>query len=65
MCISVAVHALQNSCLLLDTLVVTAVTEASEMVSGSTPPPMNMPWRSRSSVSKIAGSSVDQIKDTE
>lgn len=30
-------------CLLFETLSVTAVTEASEMVSGSGPPPMNMP----------------------
>lgn len=29
--------------LLLDTLVVTAVTEATEMVSGSGPPPNNVP----------------------
>lgn len=40
--------------LLLDTLVVTAVTEASEIVSGSGPLPNLL---SKSSVSKMAGSS--------
>lgn len=54
-----------HACLLFDTLVVTAVTEASEMVSASGPPPMNMPWRSRFSVSRIAGSSRDHMKDTQ
>lgn len=43
--------------LLLETLVVTAVTEAREMVSGSSPPPNRMALRSMSSVSKTAGSS--------
>lgn len=53
----------KQACLLFETLSVTAVTEASEMVSGSGPPPMNMPWRSRFSVSRIAGSSGDHIMD--
>lgn len=33
----------KQACLLFDTLVVTAVTEATEMASRSGPPPMNMP----------------------
>lgn len=53
-----------QACLLFDTLVVTAVTDASEMASESGPTPMNMAWRSRFSVSRIAGSSRDHIKDT-
>lgn len=52
-------------CLLFDTLVVTAVTEAKEMVSTSGPPPMNMAWRSRFSVSRMAGSSGDEEKGNE
>lgn len=50
----------QISDLLLETLVVTAVTEASEMVSGSGPPPRRMDFPSRSSASRMAGSSVYQ-----
>ncbi len=46
--------------LLLETLVVTAVTEASEMVSGSSPPPRRMVFLSRSSASKIAASSANK-----
>ncbi len=39
---------------------VTAVTEASEMVSGSSPPPRRMVFLSRSSASKIAASSANK-----
>lgn len=47
--------------LLLETLVVTAVTEAREMVLGSGPPPPPIPpMKSRSSVSKTAASSPGQ-----
>lgn len=53
-----------HACLLLDTLVVTAVTEASEIVSGSGPPFKNMPWRSKFSVSRIAGSSGNHMTHT-
>lgn len=48
-----------HACLLLDTFVVTAVTEAREMVSGSGP---NMPLGSRFCVSRMAGSSGGYIK---
>lgn len=43
--------------LLLETLVVTAVTEAREMVSGSRDPARRMAFLSRSSISRTAGSS--------
>lgn len=45
--------------LLLETLVVTAVTEAREMQSGSRPPtpPRRMAFLFRSSMSRMAGSS--------
>lgn len=43
--------------LLLETLVVTAVTEAREMVSGSNDPARRIAFLSRSSMSRIAGSS--------
>lgn len=48
----------RHACLLFDTLVVTAVTEAKEIASTSRPPPKNMAWRSRFSASRTAGSSV-------
>lgn len=51
-----------NACLLFDTFVVTAVTEAMEMVSGSGPP-INIPLRSMFCVSKTAGSSRHHTKD--
>lgn len=43
--------------LLLETLVVTAVTDAREMVSGSNDPARRIAFLSRSSMSRIAGSS--------
>lgn len=43
--------------LLLETLVVTAVTEAREMVSGSSDPARRIAFLSKSSMSRIAGSS--------
>lgn len=46
--------------LLFETLVVTAVTEAKEMVSGSSAHPCLMAFRSRSSASKTAGSSAQR-----
>lgn len=48
---------LSHAYLLFETLVVTAVTDASETASISGP--MNKPRRSRFSVSRIAGSSGD------
>lgn len=47
--------------LLLETLVVTAVTEAREMVSGSSDPASRMAFLSRSSMSRMAGSSGHQL----
>lgn len=43
--------------LLLETLVVTAVTDAREMVSGSSDPARRIAFLSKSSMSRIAGSS--------
>lgn len=51
------VRNMNHTHLLLDTLVVTAVTEAREMASGSASPARNMLCRSKFSVSRIAGSS--------
>lgn len=52
--------------LLLETLVVTAVTDAREMVSGSNDPARRIAFLSRSSMSRIAGSSgrLKQSKST-
>lgn len=51
---------IQYTDLLLETLVVTAVTDAREMQSGSRPPapPRRKAFLSRSSMSRVAGSSV-------
>ena len=45
---------------LLETLVVSAVTEARDTVSGSSPSPSRMARRSRSSISSTAGSSGEE-----